>query len=166
MDTDWDAIIREHGPAVFGAAWRIVGQAADADDVVQEVFLEAFQLHRRQAVRCWSALLRRMAICRALNRVRQRRPTVPLDSLPLADSAAGPESRAVADELIERLREAIARLPEREAEVFCLRYFEELSNQQIAAALAIEAGSVAAALHKARQKLETILRPHLQREKT
>ncbi|HBI42561.1 MAG TPA: hypothetical protein DDY78_06840, partial [Planctomycetales bacterium] len=35
--TDWDRIVREHGPMVYGTAWRILGCAADAEDVVQDV---------------------------------------------------------------------------------------------------------------------------------
>jgi RNA polymerase sigma-70 factor (ECF subfamily) len=60
-------------------------------------------------------------------------------------------------ELSDRLRQALAQLPRREAEVFCLRYFDELSYQQIADALSIRVGAVATALHKARARLETLL---------
>ena len=41
MATEWERIVRDHGPLVYGTAWRILGQAADAEDVVQEVFIEA-----------------------------------------------------------------------------------------------------------------------------
>ena len=154
---DWNAIVRDHGPAVFGSAWRIVGQSADAEDVTQEVFMDAYRLHRSQAVRSWAALLRRLAVCRALDRVRRRRPTRSIDGLSLAASNASPELEAMAAELAARLPEAISRLPEREGEVFCLRYFEDLSNPQIAEALDMNSGAVAAALHKARAKLEGLL---------
>src|SRR3954447_6381089 len=79
--TDWDRIVREHGPLVFGTAWRILGHAADAEDVVQDVFLQVHRLEQVRPVRCWVALLRRLATCRALDRLRQRRATVPLDGL-------------------------------------------------------------------------------------
>jgi RNA polymerase sigma-70 factor (ECF subfamily) len=60
-------------------------------------------------------------------------------------------------ELAQRLRLAVAQLPDREATVFCLRYFDELSYQRIADTLNINLGAVATALHKARAKLETLL---------
>jgi len=155
--TDWDRIVREHGPAVFGTAWRVLGHAADTEDVVQEGFLEAYRLPPDRVVRHWGAWLRRLAACRALDRLRQRKRARGLDDVPLPDGAPGPEESAIGNELSDRLRRAIALLPPREAEVFCLRYFEDLPYQQIADALQTTPGAVAVALHKARARLETLL---------
>ena len=155
--TDWDRLVREHGPAVFGTAWRILGHAADTEDVVQEVFLEAYRLRAAEPVRCWPALLRRLAACRALDRLRQRRPTVSLNGVQVAANGGGPEEAAIGRELAERLRRAVGELPQREATVFCLRYFDDLPNQRIAEILSIQPGAVGVALHKARAKLEALL---------
>lgn len=155
--TDWDRIVREHGPLVFGTAWRILGHAADAEDVVQEVFLQVHQMEQTRPVRCWWALLRRLAACRALDRLRQRRPTVPLDGVAVHSPADGPEEAAVGHELADRLRQALSHLPPREGAVFCLRYFDDLSYDEIADTLGIRRGAVAAALHKARGRLEGLL---------
>ena len=154
---DWDRIVRDHGPMVFGTAWRILGHAADTEDVVQEVFLEAHRLRQTQPIRHWPGLLRRLAACRALDRLRQRKTTLPLDGLALLGSDDGPEATAIGRELAERLREAIGHLSEREGSVFCLRYFEDLSYQRIAKTLDISPGAVAQALHKARARLESLL---------
>jgi len=155
--TDWDRLVREHGPSVYGAAWRVLGQAADAEDVVQEVFIEADRIRQTRQVRHWGALLRRLATCRSIDRLRQRRATQPLDGLLLADRAGSPEEAAIGRELADRLRGAIAQLPEREGSVFCMRYFQDLSNRDIADTLQVRPGAVAVALHKARAKLETLL---------
>jgi RNA polymerase sigma-70 factor (ECF subfamily) len=155
--TDWDRLVREHGPMVYGAAWRVLGQAADAEDVVQEVFIEVDRIRRTRRVRHWGALLRRLTTCRAIDRLRQRKTTQPLDGLLLADPAEAPEEAAIERELAGRLRGAIAQLPEREASVFCLRYFEDMSNRDIADTLDVRPGAVAVALHKARARLETLL---------
>ena len=117
---DWDRIVREQGPLVYRTAWRILGHAADTEDVVQEVFLQAHQFVKTRAVRHWSGLLRRLAACRALDRLRQRRCTLSLDGLDLPTNGETPDEAAVSRELAERLRQAIAELPPREAEVFCL----------------------------------------------
>jgi RNA polymerase sigma-70 factor (ECF subfamily) len=158
--TNWTRLVREHGPLVYRTAWRILGHTADAEDVVQDVFLQMHQWEQTRPVRSMPGLLRRMATCRALDRLRQRKVTVPLPDLPLESVSNSPECAVLEQELQERLRLAIAELPQREAEVFCLRYFEDLSYQEIAAELGIRSGAVAAALHKARAKLEaTLLAP-------
>ncbi|MGL4555281.1 MAG: RNA polymerase sigma factor, partial [Gemmataceae bacterium] len=138
-------------------AWRILGHAADTEDVVQEVFLQAHQMAASEPVRCWEALLRRLASCRALDRLRQRRPTAPLEELSVAANTATPEEAALENELSDRLRQALTQLPPREASVFCLRYFDDLPYEDIARSLGISPGAVATALHKARARLETIL---------
>jgi RNA polymerase sigma-70 factor (ECF subfamily) len=155
--TDWDRLVREHGETVFAAAWRVLGHAADTEDVVQEVFFEAHRLWGGRKVRNWSGLLRRLATCRAVDRLRRRKFAVPVDGLNLIGSDPGPEAMAMEHELAHRLREAVAQLPEREASVFCLRYFDELPYQEIADSLGITTGAVAAALHKARARLEALL---------
>jgi RNA polymerase sigma-70 factor (ECF subfamily) len=152
---DWERIVRDHGPMVFTTAWRILGQAADAEDVVQDVFMEVQKI--RVHVRCWPALLRRLATFRSLDRLRQRKSTTALDGLSLFSRNGDPEADAMEKELADRLRQAIAQLPEREGTVCCLRFFDELSYDEIAEHLAISRGAVAAALHKARAKLECLL---------
>ena len=67
--TDWDRIVREYGPLVFATAWRILGHTADTEDIVQEVFLQVHQMQQTDVVRHWPGLLRRLAACRALDRV-------------------------------------------------------------------------------------------------
>src|SRR5260370_35946551 len=105
--TDWPRIVREHGPLVFGTAWRILGHTADVEDVVQEVFLQAYQLQQTRPVRYWSGLLRRLAACRALDRLRQRKANLSLQDSHLTCPSSGPESQAMENELRERLRLAI-----------------------------------------------------------
>ena len=155
MSTDWESIVAEHGRMVIQAAMRILGNAADAEEVAQDVFMEAVSLPRSDDVRNWGGYLRKVAVFRALDRRRQRRGvvTLPVDSLPSA--GLSPPDEAVHRELAEQLRSLLACLPEREGAVFALRYFEHLSNAQIAEVLQISTGAVGAALHKVRTKLES-----------
>ncbi len=153
----WDQIVNDHGPIVIRLAQRILGRGPDAEDMVQEVFLEAFQLRQRQEIGNWAGLLRKMATRRALDRLRRRRRTEPLDDLKLSSPGSSPHETAVARELAARLREAIAQLPDGQAAVFSLRYFHELSYAQIAEALGIESSAVGMALHKARVRLQALL---------
>ena len=93
----------------------------------------------------------------ALDRLRQRRNVQTLEGLNLPSREDDPEQTAVGKELALSLRRAIGQLPEREAEVFCMRDFEDLSYQEIADALQMSSGAVGVALHKARAKLEVLL---------
>ena len=157
MQTDWQEIVRRHGPGVFRAAWRVLGHEADAEDVVQGVFLEAHRLWREQPAAEWVGILRSMATRRALDRLRQRRPQATDDEINALPAADDPVAEAIGRELAQRLGQALGQLAPREAEVFCLRYFEDLSYQQIAEQLSISATAVSTALNKARGKLELLL---------
>jgi RNA polymerase sigma-70 factor (ECF subfamily) len=141
----------------FAAAWRVLGHAGDAEDAVQEALLDAFHLHRSQNVASWGALLRRLATCRALDLLRKRRRQEPLGAEAAAPASSEPPAVAVASELAQRLREALLELAPREAEVFSLRYFGELTNEEIAAELKMTTGAVGVALHKARARLKELL---------
>jgi RNA polymerase sigma-70 factor (ECF subfamily) len=153
----WDQIVAEHGPVVFRLARRILGQGHDSEDVVQEVFLEAFQLRKKQAVGNWLGLLRMMAVRRSLDRLRRQRRIESLNDFDPADPHDNPCDLAIAAELADRLRLAIAQLPDGQAAVFSLRYFDNLTYEQIADVLGIESSAVGMALHKARAKVQSLL---------
>jgi RNA polymerase sigma factor (sigma-70 family) len=156
----WDQIIIDHAPIVVRLTRRILGVGPDAEDVTQEVFLEAFQLQQRQAVTNWGGLLRMMATRSALDRLRfrRRRPTESLDGIEIPSSGSSAHENAVAAEMAERLRDAIAELPDGQAVVLSLRYFDNLSYEQIGETLHMEPNAVGAALYKARAKLQTVLK--------
>ncbi len=158
MET-WDDILTAHGPAAYRAAWRVLGHAADTEDAVQDALLDGLRLYRRGGVACWPALLRKLCVRRALDRLRRRRPVRPVPADRPAAAGDGPEARAVADELEARFRAALADLAPREAEVFSLHYFADCDNPRIAELLGLPAEAVAAALYKARRRLRSILFP-------
>jgi RNA polymerase sigma-70 factor, ECF subfamily len=140
---------------VFETAFRVLGNVADAEEVAQDVFLEVVSHAPAREVRSWGAYLRRLAVFRAIDRRRKRRnesPPLEWDAVPAA--GLSPHDEAVHRELAEQLRNLIASLPQREGAVFVLRYLERLSNVQIAEVLGISTGAVAAAVHKARTKIE------------
>jgi RNA polymerase sigma-70 factor, ECF subfamily len=139
---------------VIQAAFRILGCTADAEDVAQDVFLELLSRESRDKIENWGAYLRRLAVFRALDRRRKRRGDVSIEHDVIQASELSPHDESVRRELADRLRDLIAGLPEREGAVFALRYFEKLSNPQIAEILEISTGAVATALHKVRSKME------------
>src|SRR5262249_11043292 len=148
-------IVREHGPMVYTTAWRILGQAADAEDVVQDVFMEVQRV--RVHVRCWPALLRRLTTFRALDRLRQRKPNVGLDVLCLSTPKRVPEPNAKGRDGAERLRHARGHFTGRDVALVCMRYYVDLFNPRIGEQLSISSEPLAAAWQKARAKLENLL---------
>lgn len=162
--TDWEALVGQHVGIVHPTACRLVGNGADAWDCVQETFLEAVKIERRKPVRNWSALLRYLATARALDllrrRVRQRRRCdAEADPAEAVSREAGPSSQAEAHELAERLRAAVGQLPPRQAEVFCLICFEQMTSQEVAERMGISPTAARMLLSRARGRLQRLLEP-------
>ena len=174
--TDWEGIVRAHGRAVWRTAWRVLADSADADDCMQEAFVDAVELSRREPVRDWGRLLTRLATSRALDRLRRRireakrrnghsgngtshaaHEAYELDTLP--GPADEPGRAAEGRELHERLRLSLAKLSPQQAETFYLRYMEEMDYGEIAEALGIDVNQVGVVLHRARSRLREILAP-------
>jgi len=65
---DWQAIVRDHGPAVWQTAYRLLANHSDAADCFQESFLAAFEIASREPVRNVAGLLVRLATTRAIDR--------------------------------------------------------------------------------------------------
>jgi len=151
--TDWAILLDEHGPAMYRVAHRLLGQPEDAEDCVHDVFVEVIALSDHSHVRTWPAFLSWMTTVRSLDRLRQTRHLSIHDSPEVQQPAACSEDGLDRKELLEWIRCAVARLPERRCEVFSLRYFAELSYEQIAEVLGIEVSTVGVTLREARQQL-------------
>ena len=142
---------------MFRTAYRITGNAADAEDVAQTVFL---RLLRRgtgaDALENEESYLRRAAINTALDviRARQSDRTVELVDLP---EPASDDPREVRVALGQALGRALAELKPRSAEIFTLRFIEGFSNPQIAGMLGMSQVLVAVIVHRTRQQLRKAL---------
>lgn len=159
---DWGAILAEHGSAVWRTVYRLLDHHDDALDCYQETFLAAFKFTRSQTIVDWSGFLVSLATRRAMDRLRQRyrsgRRSVPLDTVPEPSSEVdGPLQQARAHELMERVREGMAELPEKQARVFWLSCLEGLAHQQIADCIGVPPGEVRVLLHRARTRLGDLL---------
>lgn len=156
---DWQAIITEHGQMVWQTAYRLLGSEADTSDCFQEVFLAAVQVSRREKIRNLPALLNHLASQKAIDllRVRMRHAgSVTLDSDNSQALTSPGELSLENRELAERLRQALAGLPDLEAQAFCLQTFNDLSYRQIAAQLQVKTGYVGALISRAREKLQRL----------
>ena len=159
---DWQAIVKDHGPTVWRTAYRLLGNDADTADCFQDTFLAAFELSRGQPVRNFAGLLVRLATTRAIDRLRQRgrqqrHGTESRDGEDSASNRPDPVGHAQTQELADRLREEIGRLPPQEASVFCLRYLNDMSYRQIARELQLGVNVVGVALYRAKARLREAL---------
>src|SRR5438132_640388 len=111
---DFDRLIAEGADRVYGVALRITGSAADAEDVLQETFLRAFEQQssfRGEAT--WTTWLYRIAVNTSLQLVRSRRPSEPLDdetgeSVHVSDWTQDVARQVELGELRDRLEEGLA----------------------------------------------------------
>lgn len=157
--TDWSQLVQQHGPAVWKTALRMVGNEADASDCFQDVFVSAVEVARRESVRHWPALLKRLAVTRSLECLRRRyrvtdRMTVPLASTPVEQRGVGPLQALQERELAEKLRKHLAELEPRQAEVFCMACIDGLSYRVVAKQLNITVNHVGVLLNRARSNLK------------
>lgn len=147
-------LYERHSEAVFRAALRVTGNPADAEDVLQTVFLRVLA-HGADAATASrpAAYFRRAAVNAAVDLLRRRTTHAEAgfdDQAPHA--AVAPPSL-----LKEQLRRAIATLDHDDAELFLLRFVEGLSNDELATLFQLEKNTVAVRLHRIRMRLQVEL---------
>ena len=149
--TGFAELYEQYYALVYRAALRVTGCPADAEDVLQTVFLRVLsQGGRQDPVLAPEAYFRRAAVNAAVDLLRRRasRAEEPFnDALPHA-AAEGPAF------LKERLRRAIATLEQSDAVIFLMRYVEGTSNGELAEIFGLEKNNVAVRLHRIRQTLQ------------
>jgi RNA polymerase sigma-70 factor (ECF subfamily) len=150
----------QYGRLVFATAHRILDNTHDAEDVLQQVFLKLFRAWgskiKPEAIQDWGAYLRTMATRTALDLLRAKRQRrwreMPLDEDDPPQELM-PSGAPAIEEKMDRLRQAVAALPERDAQVFTMRYFEEFSYEAIATQMGLSINLVGVILHRARKTL-------------
>lgn len=156
---DYEQVFRQYHSLIVGTAYRVTGSSDDAEDVLQTVFMRL--LRRWEEIDVSSnpgAYLRRAAVNASLDliRARKRAASVPLDDSTFEleeTSEASPEQHRLDAEMQGRLRQALLTLSDKSAQVFTLRYLEELTNKEIARMLGMSQTAVAVMLHRARHKV-------------
>lgn len=162
-----ERVFQDHHERVFQAAYRVTGSLADAEDVLQNVFL---RLLRRGVLPNRSeklgSYLHRAAVNASIDLLRGRKSTrsVPLETVKgqlREGSELHPDEREAARELHEWFRSALCQLSPQSAEILLLRYFEGYANREIAEIVGTSQGVVAVVLHRARHRLKDQLRSFL-----
>lgn len=144
-------LYERHADTVFRAALRVTGRAADAEDVLQTVFLRVIASGRdAEAVSQPAAYFRRAAVNAAVDVLRRRDAHAESAYDELAPHAAVQPPLL----LKERLRRAIAAVDRDDASLFLLRHVEGLSLDELAGMFRIEKNNVAVRLHRIRHRLQ------------
>jgi len=164
---DLEAIFREHASKILSAAYRVTGNASDAEDVLQTVFVRLIRRRGQlQLAGNPAAYLHRAAVNAGLDVVRSRQSA---RSTPLADSEPtlaatdeeAPDRVLDSGEIRAEVRKALGKLSPRSAEIFALRYFEGYANHEIANMLGTSRSTVAVILHRARASVRETIRPRV-----
>lgn len=159
---DFEEIVRRHGPALLRFTRRMLSDAGDAEDAVQDTFVAAWQglpdwRGERTQLRAW---LFSITAHKTADILRKKRPA-PLADLPesTASPLTGPEETAVYRDLRSALGAALQALPARQRSVWLLREVEALSYKEIGEALSMPYDVVRGHLARARTTLARRLQP-------
>jgi RNA polymerase sigma-70 factor, ECF subfamily len=151
-----DLMFHRHKELIFRAAYRVTGNASDAEDVLQTVFLRLVRLEEMPEVVNLPGYLHRSAVNASLDILRARKDstTISLDQSPNYPGIFAGENASRSLELQDWLRQALARLNPKWAEMFVLRFVEDYSNREIAGMMKTSAAVVAVVLHRTRALLK------------
>jgi RNA polymerase sigma-70 factor (ECF subfamily) len=167
----YGALVRQHSPSLFRVAWRITGNEADAEEVVQEALLRGYRkLETFESRANFGTWIYRIAVRCALDRVscrtRDGESRVGEDRIgedrgqdeaQVADEAAGPERLLLSGEIAALQDLALQELTTTERTAFLLRHMEGRSGEEIAQALGILPNAAKQAVFRAVQKLRRSL---------
>jgi RNA polymerase sigma-70 factor (ECF subfamily) len=171
-------LVERHSHNVFRLAYRMTGNQHDAEEVVQEAFLRAYQKLGQFAARAnFGTWVYRIAANYSIDRMRQRKkeearrvePTSGEDGMennPMSqvhDAAPTPERLTQSVELRKQMEIALAALSESERTAFVMRHWEGCGIEEIAEVLKSNSGAAKNTVFRAVQKLRQALQPFVGR---
>jgi len=157
-------IVEKYKDPVYNVAYRMLGNATEAEDVAQEAFVRAYtQLHTYKEAHRFSTWLLSIASHLSIDQLRRRRfLALPLENAPflewIADLGAGPEQSALQGETHDEMQDILNSLPTKYRLVLLLRYWYDFSYDEIAHELTLTPALVKARLHRARELVARTLK--------
>lgn len=153
----FEALVRANADAVFGHCLRFFGDRTRAEDATQEVFLKVYRrigtYDGRAALSTWLYRLTENT-CLDIARASKRTPT-PADPATMPDSPGPDPTTPIAE--VDRLRTALAALPEEERQALSAVGLYEMTYAEAAEALAVPVGTVKSRVFRARQSMMAAL---------
>lgn len=159
------ALYKQYSKAMYNVGFRITGNADDADDVLQEAFISAFRnLEHYRGDASFGAWLKRIVVNKAINLVQKRRH----EQLPDDGEWDIPEEDETAEyreELtVDRVKKAIAQLPDGYRAVLSLYLIEGYDHEEIAGIMSISESTSKSQLNRAKAKLREYLKEYYERQ--
>src|SRR5215813_2552105 len=159
----WGDLYREHAPAIFRFCRRALPTREDAEDATMEVFMKVRDkltqydpsrpfsswLYKVAANHCWDLLRRR--------KIRQDKETEDVENVPLEHPDANQLEKLIEQRTSEEVRKALDKLPSRARMALVLRYYSDMSYDEIADALGVRRAFVGVVLLRARHELRRAL---------
>ena len=157
----YEALYQQYARAMFNTSLRIVNNASDAEDVLQEAFMDAFRyLNDFNYKSTFGAWLKRIVINKSINILRKHKA----DLVDIEKTAVHevPDEEVVDEEKIklkvEEIKKAVRLLPNGYRTVFTLHLFEGYDHEEIAGIMRISESTVRTQYHRAKQKLLHIIK--------
>lgn len=161
------AFVRKYQSFVYSSALRYLKDYDDADDAAQEVFIKALaNIHKFKGSSSLKTWLYRITVNHCITVIRKKsvKKVFSIFSkdednrvIDLPDANPTPEKKLEAAELNEKLITALGMLPEKQRETFSLRYFDELSYEEISDMLGTSVGGLKANYFHAVKKIASII---------
>src|SRR6202161_2991635 len=161
----WGELYRQYAPAIFRFCRRVLPAREDAEDATTEIFMKVRQklgtydssrpftawLYKVASNHCWDTLRRR--------RIRQDLETGDVDTLPLEHPDPSQLERLQAEHSSKEVRSGLAQLPDRARTALVLRYYADMTYEEIADTLGVRRAFVGVLLLRARHQLRDALAP-------
>ncbi|HNP85393.1 MAG TPA: sigma-70 family RNA polymerase sigma factor [Kouleothrix sp.] len=154
-------LMYRYAGAVYNLAYRMLGNAEDAEDASQEIFLRAYtRLESYDRTRRFSTWLLSIGSNYCIDRLRRRRfawMTLDDAAYALPSTEPGPERSALSNEQRQMVQQALLQLPEHYRLVTVLRYWQDLSYDEICQITGLPESTIKTRLHRARHMLAAAL---------
>lgn len=166
-DDAFRLIVERHSRTIYRSAYRIVGNAADADDVVQETFMRAYrQLERFESRAALTTWLHRIAVNCSLDLIdsrkrREHRTEDVEDITTIASSDASPDRLLLGSEMQKAVAVALDGMTGNERTAFVLRHFEGMPLEDIGKILGTRLNATKNTVFRAVQKVRHHLQPYM-----
>jgi len=156
-----EALVNLHMPRVYALAYRMLGQAQEAEDVTQETFIKAWNiLPDWQPKAKFSTWLHRVTLNLCRDRLRKKREVLTDEAPEMVDTALRPDQALAQNQRQSALEAAIAGLPERQREAITLCALQEMTNIDAAEIMQVSVDAMESLLARARRGLKAALASH------